>query len=139
MRMRTMAEAELKTNKEEDRLECEFRELETKLVEKIKVVHKKSLEEFPAGVSIEIASDERKDFRLYIGSDGEWSMRYQMAGHGIGTKPELSRIFEDYLFVTEPTFRDLEPEMQSVRVQDSMEEIAKRLFDRMRGVMDELQ
>jgi hypothetical protein len=123
----------------QDQLEKDFRILETNLVGRIKSFYEKGMILTPAGVTVEVASDFDRTFRLYLSSNGEWDMRYQMAGHHIGVKPDFSRILEDYMFVTEPTFRDLETEMQSVRVQENREEIAKRLSDRMRGVMEELQ
>jgi hypothetical protein len=123
----------------QDQLEKDFRVLETNLTQRIKSFYEKAMTLTPAGVSVEIASDFDRTFRLYLNSNGEWAMRYQMAGHPIGVKPDFSRILEDYMFVTEPTFREMEPEMQSVRIQENREEIAKRLSDRMRGVMEELQ
>jgi hypothetical protein len=82
-------------------LEQEFGKVEAELVDKIKITHEKSLKEFPAGVCVEVASDEEKDFRLYIGSDGKWSVRYQMSGFEVGETPCLSRILGNYVFVTE--------------------------------------
>jgi hypothetical protein len=122
-----------------DQLEKDFRELESKLAGRIKSFYEGVIKENPGGVVVEIASDFDRDFRLYLSSNGEWSMRYQMAGHGIGVKPDFSRILNDFLFVTEPTFREMEPEMQSVRVQEDREEIAGRLSERMSVVMAELQ
>lgn len=76
------------------KLEQEFTELEGKLVEKIKIVYKQDLKKYPAGVSIEIAANQEKDFRLYIDSNGAWSVRYQMSGGSFNPQGKLKEYLE---------------------------------------------
>ena len=134
MRMRIMVEQD----KKPDAVELEFREMEAKLVEKIKIAQKESLKKFPAGVSVEIASSGEKDFRLYIDSNGKWSMRYQMSGFEIGGKPNLSRILDSFLFVTDALYRNLELSDREHYLQTNRSEFTVSLFDRMQTVLTEL-
>jgi hypothetical protein len=118
-------------DKKLDVLEHKFREVEAELVEKIKLVHKESLEEFPAGVGVEVASDEEKDLRLYIDSNGKWSVRFLMSGFKIKGEPNLSRILDNFLFVTDKNYREFDKEIQDQYLNHNMETFTKGLMEKM--------
>ena len=131
LRMLAMAEEEKKYGE----LEQEFRGVEEELIKKIRLVHKESLKEFPAGVSIEIASDEDKDFRLYIDSNRGWDCRFQMSGWHLGTEPNLSKLLGDFVFVTDKAYREFDPVIQEQYLQANKETFTKGLMEKMRKNM----
>lgn len=136
--LRMQAMAEFKHDTEDVKLEQEFRDLETKLTDRIKIAYKESLKKYPAGVSVEIASDEDKDFRLYIDSNGNWDGRCQMMGWDIGVKPNLSRLLDNFLCVTDKDYREFSPEIQTRLLHANRCIFTKNLIGRMQETLTRL-
>jgi hypothetical protein len=122
-------------NKNPDILEQDFRDLEAKLSDRIKIAYKESLKKYPAGVSVEIASDEENDFKLYIDSNGNWDGRCQMMGWNIGVKPNLSRLLDNFLNVTDKDYREFSPEIQTQLLHANREVFTKNLIGRMQETL----
>lgn len=130
--MRTMERVRKPTE-----LEQEFRDIEAELTEKIKATHKNDLKKYPAGVVVEIASDQEKEFRLYFGSNGKWSVRFFMSGFELGNGT-LSNVIDHYLTVTDKDYRGFDQRIQQQQVQMNTETFAEALMGRMRQVITDL-
>lgn len=138
LRMFTMREFthDVEADRLEDGLEREFRDLEGKLVEKIKLTYKENLKEFPAGVSVEIASDEEKDFRLYIDSNGSWTFKFQTSGFEIGKKPNFSNLLNNLVFVIDKDYRGFDREIREKYLYANRGILTRDLVGRMQKALD---
>ena len=123
---------------EENRLEQEFRDLEAKLTDRIKIAYKESLKKYPAGALVEIASDEDKDFRLYIDLNGNWDGRCQMMGWNIGVKPNITRLLDNFLCVTDKDYRKFSSEIQTQLLHANRGVFTKNLIGRMQEALTRL-
>jgi benzoyl-CoA reductase/2-hydroxyglutaryl-CoA dehydratase subunit BcrC/BadD/HgdB len=122
-----------------DTLEQRFRELEEKLIDKIRVVYKEELVQFPAGVAVKIASGKEMDSGLYLDSNGNWDARLFTSGWGIGTKPTLLGLLDNYVTVTEKSYCSIDLELQHKYLQMNKEVLVEGLVSRMQQVLDRLR
>jgi hypothetical protein len=125
--------------KKPETLEQRFRELEEKLINKIKIVYKKELVQFPAGVAVKIASGKEIDEGLYLDSNGSWDGRLITIGWGIGSKPTLLGLLDSYVTVTEKSYRSIDLELQHKYLQMNKEVLVEGLVSRMQQVLIQLR
>ena len=158
MRIQAMAETELKSDMVEDRLEQEFGELETKVVNRIRVFFADEIKKEP-GVTLEIAADNNTPndtpYILFLNSDGKWSFEVQDIGISwdadgkakiedktksweIGEKPNLSNLLNAYLLVTDPAYRGLDLEMRDRQIYGNKEKLTGELTQDLQELLDEL-
>lgn len=149
-----MAETERKTDIVEDRLEQEFRELETKVMERIRVFFADEIKKGP-GVTLEVAADNDIPYILFLNSDGRWSAEIQDVGISwdadgkanfedktksweIGEKPSLSNLLNAYLTVIDPAFRGLSLEMREQQIHGNTEKLTRDILGDLQELLDEL-
>jgi len=152
--MQVMAETERKTDIIENELEKKFRELETRVVERIGVFFADEIKKGP-GVTLEVAADNDIPYILFLNSDGRWSAEIQDVGISwdadgkanfedktksweIGEKPTLSNILNAYLTVVDPSSRDCDPLMRERLLQGNKEKLTSELTQDLQELLDEL-
>jgi hypothetical protein len=152
--MQAMAETLRPADLVEDRLEKEFRDLETKVVERIRVFFADEVKKGP-GVVLEIAADNDIPYILFLNSDGKWSVEVQNVGiswdaHGkakiedktktweLGVRPSLSSLLNAYLTVNDPAFRDLDLEMREQQIHGNKVKLTTELTQDLQELLKEL-
>jgi hypothetical protein len=135
--------------------EQEFRELETKLVQRIRILDVREIEK-GQGTSYELAADNEITFLLLLGSDGKWDaeieglamlrtadgrisdIRDNTARWDLGEKPPLQNVLVFFALVNYPFLRHYKKERLEQYVKSNKKSLTVELVGEMQGLFEEL-